>query len=141
MCIVKQIPELSKSCWMLFGQNIKDKITFQLEFQAHQETTMVNYLMNMADTDTDETLTLTQTRLILVKESPETSHIGSLWALEGIEMYRKKFCTASALNNSLHQDVIMLCMSAQIEEFDRQATNTSHHYLSHCMQTRSKAKH
>lgn len=137
LCVVKQVPEDPKSCWMLFGQNMKDKTTFQLEFQPHQETTLINHLANM--TDTDETKeTHSQIRLVLIRESPEVSHIGTLWAAKGLEMYRKELRTASALFNSLHQDIHMLRLSAQIEEFDQSSTT---HHSSHCMQTRSKAKH
>jgi hypothetical protein len=143
LCVVKQVPEDPKSCWMLFGQNMKDKTTFQLEFQPHQETTLINHLVNM--TDTDETKeTQSKIRLVLIRESPEVSHIGTLWAAKGLEMYRKELRTASALFNSLHQDIHMLRLSAQIEEVNYHQTQASHHthqQSSHCMQTRSKAKH
>ena len=136
LCVVKQVPEDSKSCWMLFGQNMKDKTTFQLEFQQHQETTLINHLVNM--TDTDETKeTQSQIWLVLIRESPEVSHIGTLWALKGLEMYRKDFQTASALLNSLHQDIHMLRLHAQIEQIE-QIEQIKHH-SSHTMQTRSKA--
>jgi hypothetical protein len=137
LCVVKQVPEDSKSSWMLFGQNMKcdqnmkDKTTFQLEFQPHQETTLINHIVNM--TDTNETKeTHSQIRLVLIRESPEVSHIGTLWAAKGLEMYRKELRTATALFNSLHQDIHMLRLSAQIEEPPKMEP-------SHCMQTRSKA--
>lgn len=140
LCLVKQVPEESKSCWMLFGQNMKDKTTFQLEFQSYEETTLINHLVNM--TDTDETKeTHSQIRLVLIRESPEVSHIGTLWALEGLEMYRKELHTGNALLKSLHQDINMLRLSPQIEEFDHEHESSASHHSSHCMQTRSKAKH
>ena len=140
LCVVKQVPEESRSCWMLFGQNMKcdqnmkDKTTFQLEFQPHQETTLINHLVNMTDTD-DTQETQSQIRLVLIRESPEVSHIGTLWALKGLEMYRKDFQTASALFNSLHQDIHMLRLHAQIEQIEE----SPQHHSSHSMQTRSKA--
>jgi hypothetical protein len=143
LCVVKQVPEDLKSCWMLFGQNMKDKTTFQLEFQPHQETTLINHLANMADTDETKEMH-SQIRLVLVRESPEVSHIVTLWALKGLEMYRKDLQTASALLNSLHQDIHMLRLSAQIEEVNYHQIQASHHthqQSSHCMQTRSKSKH
>jgi hypothetical protein len=139
LCVVKQVPEEARSCWMLFGQNMKDKTTFQLEFQPHQETTLINHLVNMADTDETKE-TQSQLRLVLIRESPEVSHIGTLWALKGLEMYRKELHTGSALLNSLHQDIYMLRLSAQIEEFASDATHHQNHHSIHCMQTRSKAK-
>jgi len=135
MCVVKQVPEESRSCWMLFGQNMKDKTTFQLEFQPHQETTLINHLVNMTDTD-DTQETHSQIRLVLIRESPEVSHIGTLWALKGLEMYRKELHTASALINSLHQDIHMLRLHAQIEQIEQSSAT---HHSSHTMQTRSKA--
>ena len=135
LCVVKQVPEEARSCWMLFGQNMKDKTTFQLEFQPHQETTLINHLVNMADTKE----TQSQLRLVLIRESPEVSHIGTLWALKGLEMYRKELHTGSALLNSLHQDIHMLRLHhAQIEQIE-QIEQIKHHSI-HCMQTRSKAK-
>lgn len=143
LCVVKQVPEDSKSSWMLFGKNMKDKTTFQLEFQPHQETTLINHIVNMADTDETKE-THSQIRLVLIRESPEVSHIGTLWAAKGLEMYRKELRTATALFNSLHQDIHMLRLHAQIEEVNYHQTQASHHthqQSSHCMQTRSKAKH
>ena len=149
LCLVKQVPEQSSSCWMLFGQNMKcdrnmkDKTTFQMEFQSHQETTLINHIVNMTDTDeTNETHS--QIRLVLIRESPAVSCIGSLWALKGLEMYRKQIDTASGLVNSLHQDVNMLRLSPQIEDSPQieELNHRSHSHSSHhSMQTRSKAKH
>ena len=139
LCLVKQVPEQSSSCWMLFGQNMKcdqnmkAKPTFQMEFQSHQETTLINHIVNMTDTDeTNETHS--QLRLVLIRESPAVSCIESLWALKGLEMYRKELRTASALNHSLHQDVNMLRFSPQIED----STQIEPSHPRHSMQTRSK---
>lgn len=134
LCLVKQVPEQASSCWMLFGQNMKDKTTFQMEFQTHQETTLINHIVNMADVDEE---TCVEIRLVLIRESPKISHIGSLWALKGLEMYRKQLDTASGLVNSLHQDVNMLRLSPQIEQIEDSPQIDRHH----SMQTRSKAKH
>jgi hypothetical protein len=152
LCLVKQVPEQSSSCWMLFGQNMKcdrnmkcgqnmkDKTTFQMEFQTHQETTLINHIVNMADVaDVDEE-TCVEIRLVLIRESPKISHIGSLWALKGLEMYRKQLDTASGLVNSLHQDVNMLRLSPQIEQIE-QIEDSPQIDRHHSMQTRSKAKH
>jgi hypothetical protein len=105
LCVVKQVPAECTSCWMLFGQNRNNRTTFQMEFQPEQETTLINHLVNMANTDE------TQIRLVLVSDAPAVSCIESLWPLEGQEMYRKQLNTASALINSLHQDVHMLRIS------------------------------
>jgi hypothetical protein len=110
LCVVKQVPAERSSCWMLFGQSRNNRTTFQMEFQPEQETTLINHLANMADTD--ECMEMeTQIRLVLVRDAPAVSCIESLWPLEGQEMYRKQLGTASALINSLHQDVHMLCIS------------------------------
>lgn len=111
LCVVKQVPAERASCWMLFGQSRRaDLSTFQMEFQPEQETMLINHLANMADTD--ECMEMeTQIRLVLVRDAPAVSCIESLWPLKGQEMYRKQLGTASALINSLHQDVHMLCIS------------------------------
>ena len=110
LCVVKQVPAERSSCWMLFGQSRNNRTTFQMEFQPEQETTLINHLANMADTD--ECMEMeTQIRLVLVRDAPAVSCIESLWPLKGQEMYRKQLGTASALINSLHQDVHMLCIS------------------------------
>lgn len=132
LCVVKQVPAQRSSCWMLFGQNRADLSTFQMEFQPHQETTLINHLANMADTD--ECMEMeTQIRLVLVSDAPAVSCIESLWPLEGQEMYRKQLRTASALIKSLHQDVHMLHISPQRQS--PQQSKSRHH-----MQTRSQAR-
>jgi len=126
LCVVKQVPEQSSSCWMLFGQNRKTKTTFQMEFQPYQETTLINHLTDLAECDE------TELRLVLVSEPPAVSCIASLWSLQGQEMYRKQLRTAS----SLHQDMQMLRISPQIQQMQQQQQIKS----SHPMQTRSKTK-
>jgi len=105
MCVVKQVPEQSSSSWMLFGQNRKTKTTFQMEFQPHQEMTLINHLTDMAHDETE-------IRLVLVSESPAVSCAESLWSLQGQEMYRKQRRASSLL---LHQDIRMLCISPQMQ--------------------------
>lgn len=142
MCVVKQVPAERASCWMLFGQNRMDRTTFQIEFQSHQETTLINHITNMAETDEIEL------RLVLVSDAPAVSCIESLWPLEGQEMYRKKLHTASALINSLHQDVHMLCISPKgnrnegnRNEGNRQQPSPQNQTKSrHHMQTRSQTR-
>ena len=138
MCLVKQVPEQSSSCWMLFGRKtVKDKTKtmFQMEFKPHQETTLINHLANLAHVDEE---TWAEIRLMLIRESPTISCIESLWALKGVEMYRKQFETSCGLMNSLHQDVHMLIFSPQIEDSSQIEDSRNSH---HSMQTRSKAKH
>jgi len=148
LCVVKQVPaersSCCSSCWMLFGQSRRaDLSTFQMEFQPEQETTLINHLANMADTD--ECMEMeTQIRLVLVRDAPAVSCIESLWPLEGQEMYRKQLGTASALINSLHQDVHMLCISPQQQppqqqqqpEPQQQAESKSRHHMKTRSQTR-----
>jgi hypothetical protein len=143
LCVVKQVPAERSSCWMLFGQGRADLTTFQMEFQTHQETTLINHLANMADAD--ECMKMeTQIRLVLVRDAPAVSCIESLWPLEGQEMYRKQLGTASALINSLHQDMNMLCISPQGNRNEgnrkqpsppQNQTKSRHH-----MQTRSQTQ-
>lgn len=143
LCVVKQVPAERSSCWMLFGQSRNNRTTFQMEFQPEQETTLINHLANMADTD--ECMEMeTQIRLVLVSDAPAVSCIESLWPLEGQEMYRKQLGTASALINSLHQDVHMLCISPkgnlkqpspQRQSPPQNQTKSRHH-----MQTRSQTQ-
>ena len=132
LCVVKQAPDEPASSWMLFGQNKCNKSksnsnsttksqTFQMEFKPHQETQLINHLINMTD---DEEL-----RLVLVAESPAISCIESLWSLKGLEMYRNKPIN---LHDALHQDVYMLSISPQIQDPEA-------HSPQHSMQTRSKA--
>ncbi len=145
LCVVKQVPELSSSCWMLFGQNRKTKTTFQMEFQPHQETTLINHLTDLAESDE------TELSLVLVSEPPTVSCIASLWSLQGQEMYRKQLRTASSLNSSLHQDLSMLRISPQATQIQQTQTKspqtkspqtkspqTQSTQSLHSMQTRSK---
>jgi hypothetical protein len=130
LCVVKQVPEQTSSCWMLFGQNRKDKTTFQMEFASHHETTLINHLTDICSDEIE-------LRLVLVSESPTVSCIESLWSLQGQELYRKQLRTASSLNNSLHQDLQMLRISPQMQPIppSMQPSQTRH-----SMQTRSKTK-
>ena len=120
LCVVKQVPADPLSSWMLFGQNRNNRTTFQMEFQPHQETTLINHITNMADAE--ECMKMeTQIRLVLVSDAPAVSCIESLWSLGGHEMYRKQIRTASALVNSLHQDMNMLCISPQQQSPQQQS--------------------
>ena len=144
LCVVKQVPEQTSSCWMLFGQNRKTKTTFQMEFQSHHETTLINHLTDMTEADEIEL------RLVLVSESPTISCIESLWSLQGQELYQKQLRTASSLNNSLHQDLQMLRISPQIQPIHKsvqpsqsmqsQSMQSQSMQSRHSMQTRSKTK-
>ena len=141
LCVVKQVPAQSSSCWMLFGQNRKTKTTVQMEFQPHQETTLINHITDMAECDE------TELRLVLVSQPPAVSCIASLWALQGQEMYRKQLRTAGSLNSSLHQDMNMLRISPQMQQMQQtqspqtqmQQTQTQEIKPIHPMQTRSKS--
>ena len=140
LCVVKQVPEQTSSCWMLFGQNRNNpKTTFQMEFQSHQETTLINHLTDLAEHDE------TELRLVLVSEPPAVSCIASLWQLQGQEMYRKQLRTASSLNSSLHQDLNMLRISPQMQQPQQpQPQNQNQQQQKakqsmHSMQTRSKS--
>ena len=130
LCVVKQVPEQSSSCWMLFGQHRKTKTTVQMEFQPYQETTLINHLTDLAECDE------TELRLVLVDQPPAVSCIASLWALQGQEMYRKQLRTASSLHSSLHQDMQMLRISPQARQMQQQQQIKP----KHPMQTRSKTK-
>jgi hypothetical protein len=119
LCVVKQVPEQSSSCWMLFGQTRNNpntgtgtgpKTTVQMEFQPHQDTTLINHLTDLAEHDE------TELRLVLVSEPPAVSCFESLWSLQGQEMYRKQLRTASSLNSSLPQDLNMLRISPQMQQ-------------------------
>ncbi len=136
LCVVKQVPEQSSSCWMLFGQNRKNKSTFQIEFQPHQETTLINHLTDLAES------VETELRLVLVSEPSAISCIESLWALQGQEMYRKQLRTASSLNISLHQDIHMLRISPEMQQSQShsQSQSVQPSQTRHSMQTRSKTK-
>jgi hypothetical protein len=138
LCVVKQAPDVRASSWMLFGQNkskSKSNATFQMEFKPHQETTLINHLVNMAMTDAtplDETYA--EVRLVIVAESPAISCIESLWSLKGVEMYRDRLHTPSSLCTALYQHVHVLSMSPQIQDPEA-------HSPQHSMQTRSKSRH
>jgi hypothetical protein len=139
LCVVKQVPADSLSCWMLFGENRMDRTTFQIEFQPHQETTLINHITNMADTETDVHLGLV---LVLVSDPPAVSCIESLWSLKGHEMYRKQIRTASALVNSLHQDIHMLCISPQMQSLQMKSPQMKSLQMqsTHPMKTRSQTR-
>ena len=132
LCVVKQVPDESASSWMLFGQNKCNKAMFQMEFKPHQETTLINHLVNLASNDDndDDDETYAELRLVLVAESPAISCIESLWSLKGLEMYRTKPKTNS-LCAALHQHVHMLSMSPQMQDPEA-------HSPQHPMQTRSR---
>jgi hypothetical protein len=143
LCVVKQVPAQSSSCWMLFGQNRKTKTTVQMEFQPHQETTLINHITDMAECDE------TELRLVLVSQPPAVSCIASLWSLQGQEMYRKQLRTAGSLNSSLQQDMNMLRISPQMQQMQQtQSPQTQSPQTQmqtqeikpiHPMQTRSKS--
>ena len=127
MCIVKQVPELDASSWMLFGENMKStKTTFQLEFKPYQETMLIQHIVDMAEANRK-----VQVRMVLVTDAPAVSCIRSLWALKGLEMYQREMDTDKSLVNSLHQDMNMLTLSPQV--FKQQQQQQSRH----SMQTRS----
>ena len=136
LCVVKQEPDESASSWMLFGQNKCNKCNkcnkamFQMEFKPHQETTLINHLVNLASNDDDDEA-CAEVRLVLVAESPAISCIESLWSLKGLEMYRTK---PSSLCAALHQHVHMLSFSPQMQMQDPQISQPP----SHPMQTRSR---
>jgi hypothetical protein len=151
LCVVKQVPEQPSSCWMLFGQNRNNpktgtgtKTTFQMEFQSHQDLTLINHLTDLADHDE------TELRLILVSEPPAVSCIASLWQLQGQEMYRKQLRMASSLHSSLHQDLNMLRISPQMQPQPQQQQPQGNRNQNqqqpkakqsmHSMQTRSKTR-
>jgi hypothetical protein len=135
MCVVKQVPELSASSFMLFGQgtnqNTKDKTTFQMEFKPCQETMLIQHMANMGNMGAE-------IRLVLVTDAPAVSCIGSLWSSKGLEMYRRELYTVKSLIDSLHQDMNMLNLSPQVakpvtKQVTKQVTKPRH-----SMQTRSK---
>ncbi len=152
LCVVKQVPEQTSSCWMLFGQNRNNpktgtgtgtKTTVQMEFQPHQETTLINHLTDLAEHDE------TKLRLVLVSEPPAVSCFESLWSLQGQEMYRKQLRTASSLHSSLPQDLNMLRISPQMQPQQQQPQGNRNqnqhqhqhqHQSMHSMQTRSKTR-
>jgi hypothetical protein len=138
LCVVKQVPADPLSSWMLFGQNRNNRTTFQMEFRPHQETTLINHMVNMADAE--ECMKMeTQIRLVLVSDPPAVSCIESLWSLKGHEMYRKQIRTASALVNSLHQEMNVLRISPQGNRKQQSPPQNQQNKPRHPMQTRSKA--
>jgi hypothetical protein len=145
MCVVKQVPELSASNFMLFGQSMKmkDKTTFQMEFNPCQETMLIQHMANMGNMGNMGA----EIRLVLVTDAPAVSCIGSLWALKGLEMYRRELYTVKSLIDSLHQDMNMLNLSPQLQQAHQQQARQQqqqqqaqqHQQSRHSMQTRSKA--
>jgi ABC-type glycerol-3-phosphate transport system substrate-binding protein len=79
---------------------------------------------------------------VAVRDAPAVSCIESLWSLKGHEMYRKQLRTASALINSLHQDMNMLCISPEQPppqpqpQPQQQAESKSRHHMKTRSQTR-----
>ena len=135
LCVVKQVPGVSKSNWMLFGQRkINPRERFQLEFASHQEMQMVNHIVNLAMTELDTDASYAEIRLVLITEPPANSSIDTLWALKGIEMYRgNRICSPERLYTTLHQDVYMLSLTPQTSQ--SQPRNADHP-----MKTRSRSK-
>jgi hypothetical protein len=136
LCIVKQVPEDPASCFMLFGQNTgnDNKSTFQMEFQPHRETTLVNYLADMTEADEAEL------RLVMVSDPPGVSCFESLWSLQGQCMYRKKV-RAAFISNALYQDLNMLRLSPQLSAPPMESRPMKSRPMKslHSMQTRSKS--
>ena len=143
MCVVKQVPELSTSNFMLFGQGTnqgtnqgtKDKTTFQMEFKPSQETMLIQHMGNMGNMGNMGA----EIRLVLVTDAPAVSCIGSLWALKGLEMYRRELYTVKSLIDSLHQDMNMLNLSPQLQQAQQHQQAQQAQQSRHSMQTRSKA--
>jgi hypothetical protein len=140
MCIVKQVPELDASSWMLFGESMNEitKTTFQLEFKPYQETMLIQHIVDMTEANRK-----VQLRMVLVTDAPAVSCIRSLWALKGLEMYRREMDTDKSLVNSLHQDMNMLTLSPQVAEQPQkqaqsQQSQSQQSQSRHSMQTRSK---
>jgi hypothetical protein len=134
MCIVKQVPELAASSWMLFGESMNEstKTTFQLEFKPYQETMLIQHIVDMAEANRK-----VQLRMVLVTDAPAVSCIRSLWALKGLEMYQREMDTDKSLVNSLHQDMNMLTLSPQVFKQAQQQQQQQQHQSRHSMQTRS----
>jgi hypothetical protein len=163
MCVVKQVPEQAASNFMLFGQSMKDKTTFQMEFKQCQETMLIQHMANMGNMGTANMANMgnmgnmgtgnmgAEIRLVLVTDAPAVSCIGSLWALKGLEMYRRELYTVKSLIDSLHQDMNMLNLSPQLQQARQQQARQQqqqqqqqqqaqqHQQSRHSMQTRSKA--
>ena len=136
LCVVKQVPEISTSSWMLFGNQSSQSSKsiqsqpFQMEFKPHQETMLMNQLEKMITSKAE-------IRLVLVTESPAISCIDSLWPLKGIEMYRTRVTPSKDPNMAeLKHALNMLCLPAQVLPVP-----AIHHRESrHSMQTRSKTQ-
>ena len=133
LCVVKQVPEISASNWMLFGNQSSKSQPFQMEFKPHQETMLMNQLEKMITSKAE-------IRLVLVSESPAISCIDSLWPLKGIEMYRKRITPSKDPSYSytaeLKHALNMLCLPVQVLPLP-----AIHHRESrHSMQTRSKTQ-
>jgi hypothetical protein len=148
MCVVKQVPELSASNFMLFGQSMKDKTTFQMEFNPCQESMLIQHMANMGNMGMANMGTGNmgaEIRLVLVTDAPAVSCIGSLWSSKGLEMYRRELYTVKSLIDSLHQDMNMLNLSPQLQQARQQQQQQQHQQAQqaqqsrHSMQTRSKA--
>jgi hypothetical protein len=178
MCVVKQVPEQSASSFMLFGQSMKDKTTFQMEFKPCQESMLIQHMANMGNMGTANMGNMgtanmgnmgtanmgnmgnmgtanmgnmgnmgAEIRLVLVTDAPAVSCIGSLWALKGLEMYRRELYTVKSLIDSLHQDMNMLNLSPQLQQARQQQQQAQQQQQQqqqaqqsrHSMQTRSKA--
>ena len=108
--------------------------TFQLEFKPHQETMMIQHIVNMSSTEAAN-MSL-QLRMVVVTEAPAVSCIGTLWPLKGLEMYRQDLDTEQSLVNSLVQSIYMLNLSPQVS---KQAHQQKQSQSQHSMHTRSKA--
>jgi hypothetical protein len=149
MCVVKQVPELSASNFMLFGQNTKDKTTFQMEFKPCQETMLIQHMANMGNMGMANMGNMgmanmgnmgAEIRLVLVTDAPAVSCIGSLWSSKGLEMYRRELYTVKSLIDSLHQDMNLLNLSPQVTKpVTKPVTKQQAQQSRHSMQTRSKA--
>lgn len=131
LCVVKQVPEMSASSWMLFGKSKTQTQPFQMEFKPHQETMLMNQLEKMIANKAE-------IRLVLVSESPAISCIDSLWPLKGIEMYRKRITATHQLNciAELHHAINMLCLPVQTAQTVMSPSPQT--ASRHSMQTRSK---
>lgn len=153
MCVVKQVPELSTSSWMMFGESMNQgtnqgtnqdnsKTTFQLEFKPHQETMMIQHIVdmgNMGNMGSTEANMSVQLRMVVVTDAPAVSCIRSLWALKGLEMYRRDLDTKQTLINSLNQSIYMLNLSPQVSK-QAQSQQAQQSQSRHSMQTRSQSQ-
>lgn len=142
MCVVKQVPDEPSSSWMLFGQSRADLSTFQLEFKPHQETMLIQHIVdmgNMGNMGSTEANMSVQLRMVVVTDAPAVSCIRSLWALKGLEMYRRDLDT----KQSLVQSIYMLNLSPQVSKQAQTQSQTQSQQQSqsqHSMQTRSQSQ-